>query len=31
MWSAVVLVVILGFGFAYYWWSNRRGAAVVTK
>lgn len=30
MWSAVVLVVILGFGFAYYWWSNRRRATMVT-
>lgn len=24
MWSAVVLVVILAFGYACYWWANRR-------
>lgn len=31
IWSVVVLVVILGFGFVYYWWANRRRAAFVTK
>jgi hypothetical protein len=29
-WSGVVLVVILGFSYAYYWWVNRRQAHQPT-
>lgn len=29
-WSGFVLAVILGFGFAFYWWSNRRQPESVT-
>lgn len=30
VWSAVVLAVILGFGYAYYWWANRRHRVPAT-
>lgn len=30
LWSAVVLVVILGLGFAYHWWSSRHHATPAS-
>jgi hypothetical protein len=28
MWSGIVLLVISSFGYAYYWWANRRLAVI---
>lgn len=30
LWSLVVLVVILGFGFVFYWWTNRGSSGAGT-